>query len=73
MNRAMLAPGPLPFLFCRLCRGLTANFLRAVYLEAAANLFRWDELEDKAVDGQWHYFSRITQHTGETNSPPSTV
>jgi len=31
---------------------------------------RWEELEDKAAEGQWDYFSR-DQHTGETQAPPT--
>ncbi|MCJ1244941.1 hypothetical protein MMC30_002142 [Trapelia coarctata] len=30
----------------------------------------WEELQDKAAEGQWDYFSR-DQHTGETQAPPT--
>ena len=34
-----------------------------------ANLFRWEELEEKAPEGQWEYFAR-DQHTLPTQEPP---
>lgn len=33
-------------------------------------LLRWEDLEDKATEGQWEYFAR-DQHTPGTQEPPN--